>query len=408
MNTPARTALKAAVAASLGVAGGDAGASTYSATLTQVLEFSNNATLGAVTNISSSTATWSYDDITRLLTQTGGLLNVRSATSPSSTLYRLSVTGLVLGNGNPAAASTFRCTEGNFGQAVGASLCGNYSFGTNQINESTTSWGPGTAASRTLGGDDVADGPQLTLARLDGLDQVSWLGTTLILGNGSCSGPCTTTVGGYNNGYQWTLSIGPLIPEQAWPDFAVAGSGLPVSIPILANDWFWPLDTTAVTILSPPSQGGTAVVVPAAGPGGETRVTYTSAPGFLGTEQFTYGIQNGFAQAPVTVRVVEHSTTDTDGDGVFDYQDNCQVVANPTQCDTEGDGYGNRCDADLNHNGIVNAQDTTLFRQQLGKASPAPKYNLADLNCNGAVNAQDTTLFRGLLGLPPGPSALEQ
>jgi hypothetical protein len=104
------------------------------------------------------------------------------------------------------------------------------------------------------------------------------------------------------------------------------------------------------------------------------------------------------------VRVVEHSTTDADGDGIFDYQDNCQVVPNPAQCDSEFDGYGNACDADLNNNGIVNAQDTTLFRQQLGQPSPLPNRKPADLNCNGAINAQDTTIFRGLLGLPPGPS----
>ena len=47
-----------------------------------------------------------------------------------------------------------------------------------------------------------------------------------------------------------------------------------------------------------------------------------------------------------------------------------------------------------------------LFRQELGAPSTAPQYNAADLNCNGAVNAQDTTLFRSLLGSPPGPSAL--
>jgi len=406
MTPHARTTLHAAVAASLAVVGGGADAATYTALLTKAVEYSNSATLGATLNITSSTATWSYDDLTGILTQTAGVLNARSAVSPSSTLYRISITGLVVGNGAPATATGFQCLEGNFGQTVGASLCGNYNFGANQVDESTATWGPGTAASRTLGGDDVADGPQVTLERVADLDFVSWVDGSLILGNATCTGPCTTTVGGFNAGYQWTWFVSTLIPENGGPDFAVAGSGLPTSIRVLNNDPIGP--TAAVTIVSPPSQGGTAVVVPSPGPGGQTTVTYTSPPGFLGTETFVYGIYNGLGQGWVTVRVVEHSTTDTDGDGVFDYQDNCQVAANPTQCDTEGDGYGNRCDADLNHNGIVNAQDTTLFRQQLGKASPAPKYNLADLNCNGVINAQDTTLFRGLLGLPPGPSALER
>jgi hypothetical protein len=31
---------------------------------------------------------------------------------------------------------------------------------------------------------------------------------------------------------------------------------------------------------------------------------------------------------------------------------------------------------------------------------------VADINCNGVVNAQDVTLFRPLLGAPPGPSGM--
>jgi hypothetical protein len=95
---------------------------------------------------------------------------------------------------------------------------------------------------------------------------------------------------------------------------------------------------------------------------------------------------------------------DSDGDGVPDDSDNCTLAANASQCDSDGDGFGNRCDGDLNNNNFTNAQDTTLFRAQLGKPSVAPTYNQADLNCNGFVNAQDTTLFRSRLGAPPGPA----
>jgi hypothetical protein len=101
------------------------------------------------------------------------------------------------------------------------------------------------------------------------------------------------------------------------------------------------------------------------------------------------------------------SSPDTDGDGVRDGLDNCTLIANPIQCDSDGDGYGNRCDADLNNNGVTNAFDTPLFRQQIGQPSVAPTYNIADLNCNGSVNSFDTPLFRSLIGLPPGPSGLQ-
>ncbi len=95
-----------------------------------------------------------------------------------------------------------------------------------------------------------------------------------------------------------------------------------------------------------------------------------------------------------------------DTDSVPDFADNCTLLANPTQCDSDADGFGNRCDGDLNNNGATNAQDTVLFKQQLGQPSVAPTFNEADTNCNGVVNAQDTTLFRQLLGSPPGPSGL--
>ncbi len=97
---------------------------------------------------------------------------------------------------------------------------------------------------------------------------------------------------------------------------------------------------------------------------------------------------------------------DTDADGVPDAVDNCTLVANPTQCDSDGDSYGNRCDGDLNNNGATNAQDTSMFRPRLGMTVPGPVYDKADLNCNGVVNAQDTSIFRTLLGQPPGPSGL--
>lgn len=98
--------------------------------------------------------------------------------------------------------------------------------------------------------------------------------------------------------------------------------------------------------------------------------------------------------------------TDSDLDAVEDSVDNCTLVANLSQCDSDGDGYGNRCDADLNNNGSTNAQDQVLFRTHLGQQAGAPAYNVADINCNGFVNAQDQVLLRLLLGTAPGPSAL--
>ncbi len=189
MDNKQKSALAIAIAA--GVSGmtvaDDASAATYSATLTSMLTYSNNGTAGSPLNINSSTGlTWSYDDVTNLMTQTGGTINARSTTAPTTTLFRQFITGLVIGNGGAASAASFSCVEGNFGANVGASICGNYLLGGNFANESTTTWGPGTAASRTLGGDDVAAGAQQTIAALNGMSTISWVGTTLILSNGTC------------------------------------------------------------------------------------------------------------------------------------------------------------------------------------------------------------------------------
>ena len=95
--------------------------------------------------------------------------------------------------------------------------------------------------------------------------------------------------------------------------------------------------------------------------------------------------------------VIFHTSPDTDGDGLLDSDDNCRALVNPGQMDTDGDGFGNRCDGDLNQDGQTNAFDTVLFREQIGVGGAA------DINGDGFVNAFDTPLFRALLGLPPGP-----
>jgi len=92
---------------------------------------------------------------------------------------------------------------------------------------------------------------------------------------------------------------------------------------------------------------------------------------------------------------------DTDGDAIPDVFDNCTLVANPHQKDTDHNGFGNACDGDLNGDGVVNALDLTLFKQRFGTADLA-----ADLNGDGIVNALDLAIFKKLFGKTRGPSGL--
>ena len=104
------------------------------------------------------------------------------------------------------------------------------------------------------------------------------------------------------------------------------------------------------------------------------------------------------------VRIV----ADQDGDGVNDAMDNCTLIANPDQRDTDVDGYGNICDADLNNDGRVTLSDYSLFQSIYYEPAPGVEpFTLADhadFDNNGIVSLGDYQLLRKLMGSVPGPS----
>ena len=98
---------------------------------------------------------------------------------------------------------------------------------------------------------------------------------------------------------------------------------------------------------------------------------------------------------------------DSDGDGIDDDFDNCKVVPNGpdepdagghSQLDTDNDGYGNRCDPDLNNDGLVTVTDFLILRARLNSADDD-----ADLNGDGIVTVTDFLILRGMLNQSPGP-----
>ena len=103
----------------------------------------------------------------------------------------------------------------------------------------------------------------------------------------------------------------------------------------------------------------------------------------------------------LTVRLTPDASADSDGDGIPDAADNCTLIANPDQRDTNGDGYGNLCDPDLNNNGIVNFADRRMMRSVFFTDDPD-----ADLDGNGVVGPPDLGILQDFLFLPPGPSGL--
>ena len=93
---------------------------------------------------------------------------------------------------------------------------------------------------------------------------------------------------------------------------------------------------------------------------------------------------------------------DTDADGVTDDVDNCTLIANADQRDTNGDGIGNICDADLDNNCAINFLDLGILKSVFFSADPD-----ADFNGDGAANFLDLGMMKGATFFgPPGPAAI--
>lgn len=103
------------------------------------------------------------------------------------------------------------------------------------------------------------------------------------------------------------------------------------------------------------------------------------------------------------------AVVDTDGDLVPDQFDNCRLVANgpnqgSNQVDTNLDGFGNACDADLDNNNSVGGSDFALFVGFFGQSTAAAK--AADFDGDNVIGGTDFGRFVALFGQPPGPSGL--
>jgi len=127
----------------------------------------------------------------------------------------------------------------------------------------------------------------------------------------------------------------------------------------------------------------------------------------MGATGFDLDTGYGLIQADLALASVE---PDTDNDGIGDSADNCTNVPNGpsipdaggnSQLDSNADGFGNACDADLNDDGVVNGLDVGPFTDQFGTTGPD-----ADLNGDGVVNGLDVGTFTNAFGQTPGPSGL--
>ena len=107
-------------------------------------------------------------------------------------------------------------------------------------------------------------------------------------------------------------------------------------------------------------------------------------------------------------------SSDSDGDGVPNTSDNCQLLPNANQRDTDADGYGNLCDADLDNDGVVETSWSVVSPPsairdfewiQIYAANALYDANM-DLDGDSDVDAEDVSIASLAVLFPPGPSGL--
>ena len=319
-----------AIAAAIGAAGA-ADAATVGVTLINVATGSTNGESSV--QVLSGQTSGMYDTVSGIVTMDAGTTSATFNVSPTATLMTHTHTDWGVGAGGYTATG-YTCTDGTFGDTVGASICGNYSYGPDFVNNSSTNYAtiPGT---RTMAGDDTTAGPQQQGSDY-AMSTASFSGGQLVM----------QTADWVETGSPSTAGIELVFaqpPESNDDGPILVAENTTVNIDVLANDNFIVDDINNLTTTVPTS--GTATVIDAAAPfpspqAGVT-VDFTSPVGFSGVHTFTYEVtdaNNLKGTATVTVsnllpiavddypNVSGHVTTPVEAD--------IPVAANDTYGDT--------------------------------------------------------------------------
>lgn len=183
--------VSAGIAAVIGVISAPASAATWN-----LISLTNDSAGGTTSLILSGDTTFtSVDgDLTG-----NGTFSALARINPPTELFTHVITEMTITNtgapGAPVGASAFECVEGNFGALVGASLCGNYNFGDNGIDDGGT-------------GDDVSLGAPQSIDDYDPLFFAGWNAPNKIL---------TMTNVDAVTGLGYTLQLQEVpVPAAAW------------------------------------------------------------------------------------------------------------------------------------------------------------------------------------------------
>jgi hypothetical protein len=97
---------------------------------------------------------------------------------------------------------------------------------------------------------------------------------------------------------------------------------------------------------------------------------------------------------------------DADMDNYCDVADNCSDVSNPDQFDSNGDGFGNACDADFDNDGSVTMVDHDLLLEVIFSHEGDGFYDTdCDMDGDGVIGIPEWNLLRTQFAAGvPGPS----
>ena len=126
--------------------------------------------------------------------------------------------------------------------------------------------------------------------------------------------------------------------------------------------------------------------------------TYLAGAVYVGADPFTVTVTDDLGGTTEQVVSITITAPDSDGDDVYDFQDNCPSVSNADQANLDGDAFGDACDSDIDGDGVDNTLDA--FPNDATESSDSDSDNVGDNsdNCMNDANADQANLDGDALG----------
>ena len=126
--------------------------------------------------------------------------------------------------------------------------------------------------------------------------------------------------------------------------------------------------------------------------------TYLAGAIYVGADPFTVTVTDDLGGTTEQVVSITITAPDSDGDGTYDFQDNCPSVFNADQANLDNDAFGDACDSDIDGDGTDNAFDA--FPNDSTESADSDADNIGDNadNCINDANADQANLDGDALG----------